>query len=219
MSRLAFASLLLLLLPACGDSSPSADAHSAIDGASVDAAVIDVAASVDAVPGSDGAGDDAGGAGAACGGFAGTACLAGFFCDFGANDCGGTDDIGTCQAMPTACPTGLDAGVADQVCGCGNQIYDSVCAANLAGNDVSAQGFCTPPVGSFVCGERFCRLADQYCERDVSDVVGWPDEYFCNSLPSSCGSAPDCACLSAVPCGPLCTAVSGGGLMVSCPGG
>lgn len=155
-----------------------------------------------------------GGEGAFCGGIAGIQCAADEYCDFPANNCGNADDSGTCKPRPMAC----DA-VYFPTCGCDGQIYGNDCTANTAGHDVAPAGFCTPPVGMFACGQHFCNQKTQYCEKVLSDVSNWPDDYFCLELPGACLVAPSCSCIAAAPCGNTCAATSDGGLMVTCPGG
>jgi len=157
---------------------------------------------------------DAGGPGATCGGFAGTRCVVGEFCDFGPNTCGGTDETGTCRPQPTACPD-----VVDPVCGCDGQIHGNECEANASGFDVNATGSCAVDPGEFACGFRVCSLATSYCQRAASDVGGEPDGFSCIPLPIGCGSTPSCACLTSEPCGSLCSGDAANGLELLCPGG
>ena len=67
------------------------------------------------------------GGGAVCGGFAGTPCAADEWCDFATNDCGGSDNTGTCRTRPIACDDNLDP-----VCGCDGQTYGNACEAAKA---------------------------------------------------------------------------------------
>ena len=73
-------------------------------------------------------------------------------------------------------------------------------------------------IGEARSGPHFCNAATQYCERVISDVSNWPDDYFCPQLPAACAGAPSCGCVVQDPCG-QCTTTSDGGLMVVCPGG
>jgi hypothetical protein len=57
-----------------------------------------------------------------CGGFAGTLCPAGKFCDYEAGSCGHGDALGTCQAIPTACTLECT-----NACGCDGQSYCNAC--------------------------------------------------------------------------------------------
>jgi hypothetical protein len=174
-----------------------------------DAASADAVAPADADP----TRPDAGSA-ATCGGFAGLTCDDPLWCDYASDNCGDGDAAGVCTARPQACPD-----VVDPVCGCDGTIYGNTCEAAVAGIDVSTAGGCEPPEQQFGCGPRFCRGADQYCRRDVSDVAGIPDEYRCVALPASCGAAPSCACLALETCGDSCVADAAGNLSVTCPGG
>ena len=86
-----------------------------------------------------GAPDDLG-TGAACGGFAGTPCAAGTFCNYSiAMQCGAGDVPGTCEAKPAQCNIAGSA-----VCGCDNHDYASACDAHMAGTSVARVGACTP---------------------------------------------------------------------------
>ena len=170
---------------------------------------------VDAPPVIDAADPDADVSNLTCGGFAGTVCPPEYACDFQANDCGGTDSLGTCIPRPGGCPD-----PAMWVCGCDGNVYDGECEANNAGVDVNIFGGCTPPLDTFACGFRFCAANTQYCRRQVSDVVGYPDEYDCVDIPAACGGSPDCACLANENCGDMCEVrPADGSLLLTCPGG
>ncbi len=153
------------------------------------------------------------GGGVFCGGIAGIACAADEFCDFPSNSCGFADESGTCKKRPIPCDS-----IYLPTCGCDAQIYGSECMANNAGHDVAPAGTCTPPVGTYACGQHFCDSKTQYCERVISDVSSLPDDYNCLALPDACLTMPSCACIAGAPCGGACT-TSDGGLKVTCPGG
>jgi len=86
---------------------------------------------------------DAGPPNIECGGIAGLACPAGFFCDFAIDAaCGGGDQLGTCRPRPSGCPGGPPT---VPVCGCDFRSYDSECEANLAGTSVRYSGGCPHP--------------------------------------------------------------------------
>jgi len=75
---------------------------------------------------------------------------------------------------------------------------------------------------TFACGDALaCDLATEYCQRQVSDVVGMPDTYQCMALPKACGGVGECACLGDEPCADfdLCEVGPEGGAILSCPGG
>lgn len=77
--------------------------------------------------------------GKTCGGFGGATCGSGEYCDWGAlpNWCGGDDGTGTCKPRPTSCEP------ADGIfCGCDGKVYESTCAAALAGVGVRKAGPC-----------------------------------------------------------------------------
>ncbi len=68
----------------------------------------------------------------------------------------------------------------------------------------------------FVCGTLTCDAATQFClhDPDIQDPTAPP--YACMPLPSNCGSAPSCGCLSAS-CG-SCSGQGPTGLTKYCPG-
>ncbi|HMJ55496.1 MAG TPA: hypothetical protein VK540_25655 [Polyangiaceae bacterium] len=80
-----------------------------------------------------------------CGGFAGTLCPPGKFCDYQAGSCGHGDALGTCQAIPTACTLECT-----NACGCDGQSYCNACVAHTAGVDDSAETTCegAPPTAN-----------------------------------------------------------------------
>ena len=149
-----------------------------------------------------------------CGGIAGFVCAETDWCDFAPSDCGGDDQTGTCEPRPEGC-----AEIYQPVCACDGTVYANPCEAQAAGYDVNQLDGCTPPDGMFSCGASFCDLATTYCQRTVSDVVGWDDDFVCVTLPGACPDPPSCACLTAVPCGSMCSGTGPAGLTVTCPGG
>ncbi len=78
-------------------------------------------------------------AGQACGGFAGTECPSGTYCDYPDNvtACGGADDLGTCTQIPQNCND-----IFDPVCGCDGMNYGNGCEAAVNGTDVAYAGTC-----------------------------------------------------------------------------
>lgn len=157
---------------------------------------------------------DGGGSGRACGGFSGAQCAANEFCDFARNTCGATDEQGTCRPRPDGC-----GDVFAPVCGCDGVVHSNQCDASAAGVDVDASGSCPTTPGQFACGFRTCDVANQYCERGVSDIGGEPDSFICKPLPTSCGATPTCSCVTQEPCGSFCDPTPSGGLRLTCPGG
>jgi len=81
-----------------------------------------------------------------CGGDTGVTCDAGAFCKYAQANCGLRGDTGTCTAIPDAC----DA-VAQPVCACDGNTYQSECLANMAGQSVVAAGNCDLGSG-YACG-------------------------------------------------------------------
>ncbi len=158
--------------------------------------------------------DGGGGSGRACGGFAGTNCPPGEFCDFGRNSCGRSDEGGTCRARPGGCPD-----LFSPVCGCDGNVHSNECDAQAIGVDVDASGACPLMVGQFTCGFRACSVMTEYCQRGVSDVGNEPDSFTCMDRPNGCNAAGSCACLSGEPCGSLCEGSAAEGMTLTCPGG
>jgi hypothetical protein len=172
--------------------------------------------------GSDGAGTDSattgdGAPGGICGGFAGAKCDADEYCDYGSNDCGATDGIGTCLPRPTGCPDPIQ----QPTCGCDGQVYSIPCDAYAAGTDLNAVGGCPIDPGMFQCGWTQCAIGTAYCQRQVSDVAGQPDEFSCITMPNCPGPTGGCTCLAAamVPCADQCAGDDTTGVTVTCPGG
>src|SRR5262249_15985773 len=135
------------------------------------------------------------------------------YCDFADNQCGGNDANGVCTKRPQGCTA-----IYLPTCGCDGMVYGNLCAANSAGQDQDQLGGCLAPSGMFGCGPSFCNLGVEYWEEEVCERGG-PDTFACRALPTTCGGAPDCACLSMVTCGPSCAMTADGGLLVTCPGG
>ena len=152
----------------------------------------------------------------ACGGRNGTPCAATEYCDFALNGCGANDETGLCTPRPSTCPLNL---VAVPTCGCDSTVYGSECEAYAFGTDLNSSGSCQLPAGTFACGYTQCNLFTQYCQRQLSDVVGEPDGYSCRTAPSCPSQFPTCACLASEPCGAACSGQGATGLTLTCPGG
>jgi hypothetical protein len=142
-----------------------------------------------------------------------TPCSATEYCDYPDNLCG-TGAEGTCKPKPTGC----DFNYAP-VCTCDGTIASNECAGYTAGNDIDAENDCPPPTNTFACGNVFCQVGFEYCQRAVSDVGGEPDTYACKPVPDSCGKTPICSCLVNEPCGQWCQSSGLAQLMLTCPGG
>lgn len=73
-----------------------------------------------------------------CGGFAGTECKTGYYCDYPlGTTCGAADGLGTCTVVPEVCP-----GNVDPVCGCDGKDYGNSCGAAANGTAVAYKGAC-----------------------------------------------------------------------------
>ncbi len=207
MRSLAIVGVLLGVI-SCGDDDDG--------GGAIDAAVaIDAATAIDADPGGPDAagGPDAGGGGtgAACGGLGNPRCAATHYCVYPDRGCGFDDGTGTCQPRPDICDDSLRP-----VCGCDGTVHSNSCDAASLGVDLSQVGGCTTPEGRFDCGEQFCSDDVEYCQRQVSDIAGFADDFACRSMPLDCT---DCACLTGEPCGDMCSVDGAGNVTLTCPGG
>jgi hypothetical protein len=77
-------------------------------------------------------------AGTICGGFIGTQCDAGQYCDYPPEmACGIADGSGVCKDIPEACTTQFDP-----VCGCDGNTYGNACEAASKGTGVMSKGAC-----------------------------------------------------------------------------
>lgn len=193
--------LSLVFLIACGGSGrtgPDADTD----------AVIEIDAAVDAANPPSGL----------CGGLLPVECKPTEYCDYEDNRCGIADGPGTCKRRPDACPLaviGSPAVIGRPVCACDGRIHVSDCIAYSDGFDLSANGGCALPAGSFACGYAVCDLQTQYCRHDVKTPEA--DVYQCVTFPSGCtpGSA-SCTCLRGEPCGASCSGDERSGLTLTC---
>lgn len=140
-------------------------------------------------------------------------CAAEEWCDWTADSCGLVEPIPSeCRPRPPDC-TGEPS---MPVCGCDNEVYDSVCQANAAGVDVAADDSGCPALnGFFACGDQWCSSLLEYCELWHSDVGDEPDVYYCLPFPDACagmGMTLGCECLAWSMLGECfgCEAVDGG---------
>ena len=121
-------------------------------------------------------------------------CVDGAFCDLGADQIPACTTLGVCVAIPEACDD--DSG---PVCGCDGVLYESACAAAMAGVGTSGAVGCAPPAGTFACGHDFCERLTEYCEYVIphGQSAAW------RCLPLQCSEgASGCACITDPdPCG------------------
>lgn len=144
------------------------------------------------------------------------ACVGGAFCDHGNQDFPGCGELGVCVAVPDTCDPDPRP-----VCGCDGQLYDSPCAAAMAGVGQSGAVGCAPPVGKFSCGFAFCDIATEYCKHTIGH--GEPESWVC--VPLDCPvDTTGCACITdPSPCGDpawypgqWCTDLAGGATEFTC---
>ncbi|UQA62548.1 hypothetical protein [Polyangium aurulentum] len=157
-------------------------------------------------------GQGGGGGGVTCGGIAGAGCAADEFCDYPDDTCGALDQTGVCAKRPEVCSDGPPR------CFCDGKISETPCPG-IGGFDTAGDSnLCPDQAGTFPCGPELCLEGSQLCRHSTSDVGGEPDSWKCENLPMGCPSTPDCACLSALPCGDMCT-IAKGGATLNCLGG
>ena len=87
------------------------------------------------------AGAKAVGVGKTCGGFPGTSCDAGLFCEQKPGQCGVIDMKGTCARVPQICPK-VNARHIIKVCGCNNITYNNDCERKQAMVSLAHSGAC-----------------------------------------------------------------------------
>jgi hypothetical protein len=131
-------------------------------------------------------------AGQVCGGFTGTQCPTGSFCDYAPTDlCGAFDATGICRGGGVSPCTADCPGV----CGCDGKFYCNACVAHNAGTDDSTDRSClkldaSADVTGKVCGglagiqcdaQSFCDFAS------ASDACGGGDaQGICKPRPAGC---------------------------------
>ena len=132
-----------------------------------------------------------------CGGDVGTQCAADEYCDYPSNSCGFADEGGKCKPKPD----GLRRNLLPRLRLRRSDLRRRSASPTALDTTWRPAGTCTPPPGMFACGQHFCNAATQFCQKDLSDVSGWPDDYSCPELPAACGGTPSCGCITADPCG------------------
>jgi hypothetical protein len=128
-----------------------------------------------------------------------TACARRPYAHTGACEMTPPPDAGTCLAPGSVCRSG-----------------DECCSGWCPPRGAPISTCATPPSGTVPCYDRVCDAATEYCELTYSDVPT-PDSVTCRPLPSACGGAATCGCVSH-PCGP-CEVRTSGALVFRCPGG
>jgi hypothetical protein len=144
-------------------------------------------------------------------------CAADEYCDWEYDYCEGMFDSPSCRKRPATCiPEPRPS------CGCDGVLYESSCAANLAGVDVALPPIsgCTDTPGPdfFKCGPVFCKRFLEYCGKysgDQHDTISG-----CALLPTDCGGADICTCLgtecSDPSFNPFCTDHGNGEVVAGC---
>jgi len=111
-------------------------------------------------------------------------CSADAFCKPGGYAC--DDDFDdTCTSRPSDC----SSSPTKPVCGCDGVVYESRCAAEAAGVGTTLyNSSCTPPAGTFSCGNTFCTIDQEICVEQLEVMLD------CFAYPQGCDpSAPSCA--------------------------
>lgn len=121
-----------------------------------------------------------------CGGFAGSVCPEGEFCD---PDGCGADMTGTCVKPNNPCPkTAADA----QQCGCDGQTYGNACLRQQAGVGKASDGPCPPSGGCTIEKDAGCGPGE-FCAGELGVCAGTGA---CKEKPMICGKIfkPVCGC-------------------------
>jgi hypothetical protein len=136
-------------------------------------------------------------------------CFSTQFCDFPMNSCGeAVMDIGRCR-LNSDC---VEIDDRELTCGCDGNFHAGGCAVHRNGTDISADGGCSLPSGTFACGAHACDLDGEMCVR----LVGLSDgTTHCEPLPDQCSVSPTCACLDNFSCG-NCTGSTSAGFTIEC---
>jgi len=148
----------------------------------------------------------------ACG-LSDAACGADAYCAYTPRLCGKGKRAGVCTKKPLRCESPYSP-----VCGCDGHTYDSECAANAAGVDLSVNGGCGAKLADWMpCGAHYCDARTSYCEIVLSDVFELPTDSTCKPLPAACvpanGATPSCDCFpSGTRCRSFCGPIETGGL-------
>lgn len=131
------------------------------------------------------------------------------YCRFADHRCGEGEAQGVCTVRPLEC-----AFVQNHVCSCSGKVQYQDCPQMQDAIDISVNGNCTPPEGTFACGYTFCKAGASYCmETTNSGFV----HYSCVEFPAPCNDADECSCIHPGLCpGVTCATNAEGHAVVAC---
>ena len=136
----------------------------------VDAGVLDAGAT------------DAGTVGKRCGSIVGISCSVGEWCEFPADMCQVSDNVGACEAVPTMCTRQYLP-----VCGCDNRTYGNDCERRAAKVQKRSSGACSVDAGINDSGKPGTGTVGSACGGDAP--TSCLPTLYCEYLAGTCGVA------------------------------